>query len=149
MEGNTRYIEDFRHDSCIYYLMRIIDGLRWDIRLKVWTKWENVIFVTRPQHLWSGLTPWPSRPHIFHIPYSLGCDPQLLNNGGKGNDVVLMGSHNNKVYGFGPCTRLLVVLFLQYYTFSVRDQSLEEPRLVVNSEYHKFKHQWLEVNSWS
>ena len=27
----------------------------------------------------------------------------------------------------------------------MRDQSLEEPRLVVNSEYHKIKHQWMKV----
>ena len=64
--------------------MWIIDGLKWDIRLKVWTKWENVISVTRPQHpqdpfhkmginLFScgSLSKvvqhlWPSLPHSLH-----------------------------------------------------------------------------------
>ena len=27
----------------------------------------------------------------------------------------------------------------------MRDQNLEKPRFVANSEYHKIKHQWLEV----
>ena len=33
----------YRHDSCIYYLIQIINGfLDETLRVEVWTKWENV-----------------------------------------------------------------------------------------------------------
>ncbi|RVW64590.1 Retrovirus-related Pol polyprotein from transposon TNT 1-94 [Vitis vinifera] len=60
--------------------------------------------------------------------------------------MVLMGNHISKYMVLVPDLVSYFVLFFSATPSSVRDQSLKEPRLAANSEYHKIKHQWLESN---
>ena len=60
-----------------------------------YTKWVSISLVVGVNLKWSNTS-----DQVFHtsstFPIVQERDPQLLWNGGKGNDVVLMGSHSSK-----------------------------------------------------
>ena len=132
--------------------MQIIDGLRWDIRLKVWTKWEDVIFFytpttsTRPISQNGYQSPlvvgvylrWSNTSNqVFHIPYSPRTWPttvlkwwQRQRRGFDGKPQLYI-----YIYIYGPRTRLLrfssVLHHLMWDIRVWKSQNLQQ-----NSEYN-------------